>query len=288
VKPSPAALQNVTKRFGDVAAVEDASFVVAEAEIVALLGPNGAGKTTSIALLLGLRRPDAGVALLFGADPRHAHARQSVGVTPQEMGFPQTLRVTEVVDLVRAHYPRPCARGALLERFGLAHLANRQIGGLSGGERRRLAVALAFAGAAPLAVLDEPTAGLDADARRRVWDEIRTHAAGGGSVLLTTHHLDEAEALASRVVMIESGRIVADGSVASIKAAAGLTSVRFRVPSADFAWNGAERSGDYVRLLTQEAGELVTQLVHDDVPLAELEVRPVTLEEALAVIGRAR
>jgi ABC-2 type transport system ATP-binding protein len=275
-----AELEGVTKRFGSTTAVDEVTFAVGEGEVVALLGPNGAGKTTSIALLLGLRRPDGGSARLFGRDPRGADARRRVGATPQDIVFPQTLRVAEIIDLVRAHYPRPAPLADVLDRFALGSLARRQAGGLSGGERRRLAVALAFAGGAPLAVLDEPTAGLDAEARGAVWDAIRAQGREGG-VLLTTHHLDEAEALASRVVVIERGRIVAGGSVAAIKAAAGLTRIRFRAPPRGLPPARARRDGDHVLILARDAGSEVTQLVRDGVPLIDLEVRPVTLEEAL-------
>ncbi len=283
-----AALERVTKRFGTTVAVSDASFGVAEGEVVALLGPNGAGKSTSIALLLGLRRPDEGRATVFGCDPRRAEARRHVGATPQEMAFPHALRVTEIVDLVRAHYPSPRPLDDLLGRFGLVALARRQVGGLSGGERRRLAVALAFAGGAPLIVLDEPTSSLDPDARRAVWDAIRTHGDGGGSVLLTTHHLDEAEALASRIVVIECGRIVADAGVAEIKAAAGLTRIRFRAPRSGGRLDSAIREHGHVSLLVGDAGSAVERLVHDGVPLRDLEVRPATLEEALDALRERR
>jgi len=282
-----AALEYATKRFGSTVAVSDATFGVGEGEVVALLGPNGAGKTTSLALLLGLRRPDEGRATVFGADPRRAETRRHIGATPQEMAFPHALRVTEIVDLVRAHYAHPLARDDVLDRFGLAEFARRQVGGLSGGERRRVAVALAFAGGAPLVVLDEPTASLDTDARRSVWEAIRAHGAAGGSVLLTTHHLDEAEALASRVVVIDRGRIVADAGVPEIKAAAGLTRVRFRAPP-DMHLEGARCDGDHVRLLVADAGTAVEQLVRDGVPLHDLEVRPATLEEALGALAERR
>jgi ABC-2 type transport system ATP-binding protein len=285
---TPALLERMTKRFGDVAAVDDASFAVQEGEIVALLGPNGAGKTTSIAVLLGLRRPDEGRALLFDRDPRRRDARIDVGATPQDMGFPHALRVTEIVDLVRAHYPEPYPTHTVLERFSLSHLARRQIGGLSGGERRRLAVALAFAGAPRLVILDEPTASLDGEARRDVWEAIREHGHRGGSVLLTTHHLDEAEALAMRVVVMEHGRVVAVGGVAAIKAAAGLTRIRFRAPSQCFRLDGGDRDGDHVRVLTRDAGDTVARLVREGVPLVDLEVRPVTLEDALGALRTQR
>ncbi len=278
---SVAALDAVTKRFGQTAALTSATFAVERGEVAALLGANGAGKTTALALLLGLRQPDSGTARLFGLDPRVPAARRNVGVALQEPTFPTTLRVRELLALVRVHYPTPAPDAALLERFGLASLAPRQLGGLSGGERRRVAVALAFAGRPALVVLDEPTAGLDPDARRDVWAAVRAHAGDGGTILLTTHHLDEADALAHRVVLLDRGVVAADDSVAAIKAAAGLTRVRFRAPPG-LAVEGAERDGDCLAILTRDAGAALEQLVRRGVPLAELEVRPLTLEDAIA------
>ena len=213
-----AALRGVTKRFGERVVLDDVDLEVGSGEVVALLGPNGAGKTTALSVLLGLRRPDSGRAELFGRDPRDPSAREAIGVTPQEGGFPQTLRVGEVVDLVRAHFARPADRRDLLERFELDEIAGRQTGGLSGGERRRLSVALAFAGRPRAIFLDEPTTGLDVESRRAVWREISTYAGGGGTALLTTHHLEEAGALASRVVLVARGRVVAEGTPAELAA----------------------------------------------------------------------
>ncbi len=169
----------------------------------------------------------------------------------------------------------------VLTRFGLAELATRQLGGLSGGERRRVGVALAFAGAPRLVVLDEPTNGLDVVARHAVWDAIRAHAGDGGTILFTTHQLEEADTLARRAVLIEAGVIVADGTVAEIKAEAGLTRVSFRAPER-LAIDGAQREGTRARILTSDAGAAVERLVRAGVPLVDLEVRPLTLEEALA------
>ena len=211
-----AALHAVSKRFGAHAALISVDLAIEAGKVVALLGPNGAGKTTALSILLGLRRPDAGRAELFGDDPRHPAARAAIGVTPQECGFPPTLRTGEIVDLVRAHFPAPAPRAELLERFGLAALVRRQTGGLSGGERRRLAVALAFAGSPRAVFLDEPTAGLDVEARRAVWRELKLYTVDGGTVLLTTHHLEEAEALASRVAVLSQGRVVAEGTPAEV------------------------------------------------------------------------
>jgi ABC-2 type transport system ATP-binding protein len=207
-----AALRGVTKRFGTLVALDDVDLELRRGDVLALLGPNGAGKTTALSIVLGLRRPDRGRAELLGMDPRSRDARMAIGVTPQEAGFPQTLRVHEIVDLVRAHFPEPVPTAELLSRFGLADGRSRQAGGLSGGERRRLSVALAFAGR-PLAVfLDEPTTGLDVEARRSLWHELHDYAATGGTILLTTHYLEEAEALATRVALLARGRIAAEGS----------------------------------------------------------------------------
>ncbi len=200
-----AELLAVSKRFGDVLALDRLDLEVREGERLALLGPNGAGKTTAIGLLLGLRRPDHGRARLFGLDPTRADARRDVGCTPQEMAFPGTLRVGEVADLVRAHYESPLDRPELLERFGLEPLDGRQVGGLSGGQKRRLACALAFAGSPRLVVLDEPTTGLDVEGRLAVWEAIRE---SGCTALLTTHSFEEADALATRIVFIAAGRAV--------------------------------------------------------------------------------
>jgi ABC-2 type transport system ATP-binding protein len=266
-----AALADVEKRYGETPALDGVSFAIERGETVALLGPNGAGKSTALRLLLGLLRPDAGRVELFGADPRRPEVRASVGVTPQETLFPATLRVGELVHLVRAHYATPLPHDELLETFGLADLASRQAGGLSGGERRRVGVALAFAGNPKFVVLDEPTTGLDFEARTAVWRAIGSHAAAGGTVLLTTHQLDEADALAGRIVLIERGRVVADGPTSAIKAAAGLTAVSYR-----------DVHGSLRRLLSRDGGAAVERLVRDGVRLRDLEVRPLTLEEALA------
>ena len=211
-----AALRAVTKRFGKTVALDRLELEIRSGEVLALLGPNGAGKTTALSILLGLRRADSGRAELFGLDPRHAIARRAIGVTPQESGFPPTLRVRELVELVRAHFPNAQPADELLARFGLVEIARRQAGGLSGGEQRRLSVALAFAGRPRALFLDEPTAGLDVESRRAVWREVQTFAGAGDTVLLTTHHLEEAEALASRIVLLARGRVVAEGSPAEL------------------------------------------------------------------------
>jgi ABC-2 type transport system ATP-binding protein len=279
-----AVLEVVTKRFGPVVALDRVSLALEAGSIVALLGPNGAGKSTLSSLLLGLRRPDAGTVRVLGLDPRDHRGRAAVGAALQDMGFPQSLRVAEVVELVDRHFPR--CRADVLEGFGLSRLLRRQTGALSTGQRRRLAVALAFLGDPSLVVLDEPTAGLDPEARRSVSGAIRDARRRGAAVLLTTHHLDEAEEVASRVVAIDRGRTVADGSVSEIKARAGRTRIRFRGSEVPPHMAASVEDG-WVTMQTADAGETVARLVHAGVPLRDLEVRPLSLEEALAGIAGA-
>ncbi len=200
------ALDRVRKSFGSVTAVSGLSLEIERPGVTALLGPNGAGKTTTIDMLLGLRRPDAGTVHVLGMNPASARARRYVGCTPQQSSVPDALRVSEIVRFVADQYPDPLPAEQMLSDFGLTHLADRQAGVLSGGEVRRLMLVLAFVGRPKLVVLDEPTNGLDPETRRRVWDYVRGFSGRGGTVMLTTHHMEEAEALASRIVVVDRER----------------------------------------------------------------------------------
>jgi len=213
-QPASAAveLRAATKRFGGRVALGPVDLAIERGALVALLGPNGAGKTTLVSLCVGLRRPTTGTVRVFGRDPRDWRGRLRLGTTPQQMDFPPTIRGREILDLARAHAVDPPSVASLGERFRLDGTLDRQNGSLSGGQRRRLALALAFANAPELVVLDEPTTGLDIAARRAAWDAIR---AFDGTVLLTTHHLDEAHALAERIIVLARGEVVADGAVES-------------------------------------------------------------------------
>jgi ABC-2 type transport system ATP-binding protein len=283
VTAAVAELQDAVKQYGTTTALAGVSLRIEQGEVVALLGPNGAGKTTAVRLLVGLRRPDAGRALLFGRDPRRAAARRRCGVTPQETDAPATLRVRELLDFVGAHYADPLPTSAALERFDLRELAARQFGGLSGGQRRRVAVALAFVGDPDLVVLDEPTAGLDAESRRSVWETVESFAAAGRSILITTHDLREAERLASRVVVVERGCIQVDAPPDEVRDRAGHTAVQLRRQRLPRLHNEdrREEEGDRLTIFTRVPELLMRELVALRADLEELAVMRVSLEDAL-------
>ena len=279
-------LCGVVKRFGKIEALRGIDLDIHTGEMVALLGPNGAGKTTTLSILLGLRRADKGEAYLFGQDPRLPIVRSQIGVMHKSIGFPPTLTVNEVLDLVSAHYIAPTPKVTLLQQFHLIDLARRQIGGLSGGEKRRLAVALAFVGKPSVVFLDEPTTGLDVASRRSLWQSLKEYVSQGGTVLLTTHYLDEAEALATRVVVINQGRIIADGNVAAIKARVGLKRLRFKAnvlpPLSGLVRTECE-DGVYT-LYTADADLNVRELIGQGLGFEGLEVNPLSLEEAFLIL----
>ena len=213
-----ASLEGVNMNYGTVQALRGVDFRVQAGEVVALLGPNGAGKTTAVKLLLGLLQPNAGRARVFGGDPTNPENRMRTGAMLQVGRVPETLRVREHIDLFSTYYPKPMALGEVLAAAGLEKLSERKFGDLSGGQRQRVLFALAICGDPDLVFLDEPTVGLDVEARRMLWDEIRRMVTRGKTVLLTTHYLQEADALADRVAVINKGEIIAQGTPSEIKA----------------------------------------------------------------------
>jgi ABC-2 type transport system ATP-binding protein len=219
--PPVAELSGVTKHYRNgVTAVDNLSLTLQQGEIVALLGPNGAGKSTAVKLLMGLAAPSRGTVRIFGQDPRFAAHRLRTGVMLQVGKAPETLRVREHLDLFRGYYPSPLSALELIRIAGLEGLESRLFGQLSGGQKQRVLFALALAGDPDLVFLDEPTVGLDIEARRAMWTEIRSLAAQGKTVLLTTHYLEEADALAHRIVVLNKGQLISQGTPAEIKAQA--------------------------------------------------------------------
>ncbi len=280
----------VTRRYGDVLALDDVTLDVPAGQVLGLLGPNGAGKSTLLSLLLGLRRPDRGTVELFGGDPRDPARRAGLGCTPQETALPATLRVREVVDFVAGHHADPVPTARLLADLGLADQAGRQTGGLSGGQRRRLSLALALVGRPRLLVLDEPTTGLDVEARHLLWQRVRDFSAEGGTVVVTSHYLEEVEALAQRVVVVASGRVLVDGPLDVVRSRVRQRRVSLRAgalpPLAHVVRAEAGPDGRQT-LYTHDSDALVRELVRADVPFADLEVAAASLEEAfLALTAR--
>ena len=286
-----ARLRAVSRRYGSVRALDGIDLQVRRGELLGLLGPNGAGKSTLVGLLTGLRKPTAGTVEVFGADPRLPSSRQYLGVTPQETALPPTLRVAECVDFVSRHFEHPVERGELLARFGLSDLTRRQTGSLSGGQKRRLAVALAFAGNPRLVLLDEPTTGLDVQARRALWDGIRTFHAEGGSILLTSHYLPEVEELAERVVVLADGRLIADGNVESVRGMVRLQRITVTVdqlPDLGQVRAVTRDPDGRAQILTSDADRAVRSLVASGVPFSGLQIEQTSLEDAFLALVNSR
>ena len=291
-----AELSNVTKRYGPVTALEGLSLGLEPGRVTALLGPNGAGKTTAVKLLLGLTQPTAGAVRLFGRDPRSVQARQRTGVMLQIAKVPETLRVREHVHLFCSYYPSPMSVDEALSIAGLSSVAGRKFGELSGGQKQRVLFALAICGNPELLFLDEPTVGLDVESRRGFWQEIRRLAASGRSILLTTHYLEEADALADRIIVINRGRIVADGAPHDVKGLTGARRVRCvtTIDRASLAALSGVQSvradGAAMELLTSDAEAVTRELLMLDPMLRGLEVSGAGLEEAFLTLtaGGAR
>jgi ABC-2 type transport system ATP-binding protein len=289
-----AELDRVRKRYGAVTALDDVSLRLEPRRVTALLGPNGAGKTTAVRLLLGLTRPSSGHARLFGGDPRALAARRRTGVMLQVAKVPETLRVREHLHLFCSYYPDPMGVDATLAAAGLTGLADRKFGELSGGQQQRVHFALAICGNPDLLFLDEPTVGLDVASRRAFWQEVRRLAERGCSILLTTHYLEEADALADRVVVINGGEIVADGTPAAIKGLAASRRVRCvtSLSASELMTcpgvQSVRHDGAAVEILAHDAEALARALLVRDASLSGLEITGAGLEEAFLALTAAR
>ncbi|MGN7726780.1 ABC transporter ATP-binding protein [Luteimonas sp. 22616] len=287
-----ASLRGVRKQYGKVVALDGVDLAIAPGQVLALLGANGAGKTTAIALLLGLVRPDAGQALLFGQSPQQLAARRNIGVMLQSAGIADNSKVRELLELTRSYYPRPRSVEDCVSLAGLDGLLGRQYGKLSGGQQRRVQFALALCGNPRLLFLDEPTTGLDIEARQALWRAIGALSAQGCAVLLTTHYLEEAEALADRVVVLARGRVVAAGSMDEVRRH--VAQRRIRCLSAldtarIAAWpqvRDARRVDARIEIVTDAAETVVRRLLAEDAALSELEVQRAGLAEAFIELTR--
>ena len=280
-------LDNVSKRFGEVLALDQVTIEIDSGEVVAMLGPNGAGKTTAISIMLGTRRPTSGVARLFGLDPRDIRARSRIGVMLQESGVPGMLRVKEMVSLFASYYPDPLEPQQAIAIAGLGEKASSLVKDLSGGQRQRLYLALAVCGNPDVLFLDEPTVGMDVEGRRRFLQEVGEFAARGRTIVLTTHYLEEADQLAKRVIVIDRGHVIADSTPAAIKARVAGKRVAFTsarsISAADIGGLpliSSQVTDGQVRLLTNEPETVLRELFRRGVEMHSLEVAGADLEEA--------
>jgi ABC-2 type transport system ATP-binding protein len=287
--PTAVRFDHVTRRFGDVTALDGIDLGIDPGTTVALLGPNGAGKSTAIALTLGLLEPTAGRVRTLGLDPTTAVASGRVGAMLQSAGLPANARVGELVQLARALYPHPLDAATILERSGLTGLVGRAAQELSGGEAQRVRFALAIAGDPDLLFLDEPTVAMDVETRRAFWADMRRAQADGRTLLFATHYLEEADQVADRIIVLDHGRVVADGTGRAIRGRVAGRTVRFDLAGA--ASRGAQLAalpgvtavdlqGDRVALTTTDGDATVQALVLTGLPIRDLELTSAGLEDA--------
>ncbi|OAR24662.1 sulfate ABC transporter ATP-binding protein [Streptomyces sp. ERV7] len=292
---SVVSFERVSKSYGDVRAVADLSLELHPGETVALLGPNGAGKSSTLDLLLGLRKADAGAVRLFGTTPEQAIKDGRVGAMLQSGGLMEEVKVRELVKLACDLHPRPHPVEEVLDRAGIAQIADRLVNKLSGGQEQRVRFALATAGANDLIVLDEPTTGMDVTARQAFWATMREQAQQGRTVLFATHYLEEADAIADRVLVLHKGRLLADGTASEIKAKAGARRIAFDLEGAidegvlrelPFL-AGLDISGRTVRLQSTDADATVHAVYGLGLYPRNLEVAGLGLEQAFVAITEA-
>ena len=285
-----ARLHSVTKRYGSTLALDNFSLELRAGEVVALLGPNGAGKTTAVRLLLGLIAPASGSVRVFGRDPRDSDARTRIGAMLQIGRVPEMLRVREHIDLFRAYYPSPMPTADIVRAAKLEGLEDKLFGKLSGGQKQRTLFALALCGNPDLIFLDEPTVGLDVESRRAMWDRIRDLSAAGKTVLLTTHYLEEADSLASRVVVINHGRLICEGTPAEIRNRVSGRRIRCITELApDFlrtlpTVSEVREDREAVVIFAEHPESVVRELLHRDPTLHGLEISAAALEDAFLAL----
>jgi ABC-2 type transport system ATP-binding protein len=282
------ALRDLRRSYGGIRAVDGVDLTIALGEVVALLGPNGAGKSTTIDILLGLSRADAGEVRLFGRRPREAVAQGLVGAMLQTGGVPDDLTAGELVRLTAALYPNALPPAQALRRAGVSGVSRQRYGRLSGGQKQRVRFAAALVCDPDLLVLDEPTVAMDVQARREFWTAMRAYAGAGRTVLFATHYLAEAEEYADRVVLLRAGRVVADGTVAQVRALASGRVVTAGVPAADPAAlpgvTAAHVDGSRVRLECTDSDAALRALLTAHPAAHDIEVTAHGLEDAFVAL----
>jgi ABC-2 type transport system ATP-binding protein len=290
---SLAELSGVSKRYGKVVALDGMELQVRPAELLAVLGPNGAGKSTAISLMLGLQTPDAGTARLFSQSPLNLASRRHIGVMMQEVALPPELRVREHVDLVASYYPDPMTAEDALRLTRTLPLAARPYGKLSNGQKRQVQFAIAVVGRPKLLFLDEPTVGLDLPSREMMWSMLRELVRQGASIVLTTHYLEEAEALADRVVVLAKGHTIASGTVNQLRSLVGrkrITCETSLPPELVAAWPEVQtviRDRARLHITASNSDAVVKRLAMADGNFLDLEVHRAGLAEAFTELTQA-
>ncbi|TWP50775.1 ABC transporter ATP-binding protein [Lentzea tibetensis] len=287
------ALSGLHKRFGEVRAVDGIDLVISPGEVVALLGPNGAGKSTTVDMLLGLSTPDSGEISVFGRTPREAVKAGAVSAMLQSGALLEDATVAEAVEMIAALHREPMPVQRALELAGIADLAKRKCTKISGGQTQRVRFALALVSDPDLLVLDEPTVAMDVETRRQFWQTMRAYTDTGRTVLFATHYLEEAEEYADRVVLMRTGRIVADGSVAQVRATVSGRTLRAVVPGVSRhvlaglpGVRAAETRGDQVTLTCSDSDAALRGLLALQPATHDIEINALGLEDAfLALTG---
>ena len=284
----PVRARGLAKRFGTVRAVSSIDLDVAPGEALGLLGPNGAGKSTTLSMLTGLRAPDAGEVLIFGHRAGSPRARALTGATPQLVGFPDQLSPRELLRYAAARYRTRPRVDELATRFGLEQYVDRRVAGFSGGEMRRLALALAFAGAPRLVFLDEPTSGLDSAAQEGFRETARDFVASGGSLVLTSHHWDEIEAVCDSIALVDRGETVLEGRIGDIRKRTTVSRLTFSLPPGAVPpeWMQAVHDGARWHSESADSDRMLRRMVHEALPFHGLTVAPLDLKDLINRVRR--
>ncbi|MBB3112226.1 ABC-2 type transport system ATP-binding protein [Paenibacillus phyllosphaerae] len=285
-------LKQVNKAYGGKKAVDNVTLTIEKGSVVALLGPNGAGKTTTVSMILGLQQPTSGTVKLLGQDPRDMQVRQRIGAMLQEVSVVDGLKVGETIELFRSYYERPLPLERLLKIANLTQEKDKMAVSLSGGQQRRLGFALALAGDPDILFLDEPTVGMDVTSRQLFWETVRAMAVGGRTIVLTTHYLEEADSIADRIIVVNQGKVAADGTPSQIKAettgriisftagAALTTEILQAIPGV----TGVEWNGGRVKLTSLDTDRLIAELIRRQLPMRDIEIQSGGLEEAFRML----
>ncbi|WP_162933976.1 MULTISPECIES: ABC transporter ATP-binding protein [Actinomyces] len=281
--------QGLSKKFGDVTAVSDVSFEVTRGSVVGVLGRNGAGKSTLVSMLVGLTPPSSGSVQVLGGDPRAARSRSRLGVVPQDVALPGNLTAYELGSFVAAHFPSTTQHyRQVLHSWGIEDFCSTRIGRLSGGQKRRVAVSLAFVGNPLLVVLDEPTTGLDPESRRAMWNRMREEVSKGMTVIITSHYLEEIEYLSDHILLMEAGMLIENRSISSFLELKRQARVSFNSSvSVDQVHRAIGQQAEIVagrhsfEVRSQDTDAVVRALVHAGLDFQDLRVTGWSLEDVL-------